>query len=88
MPIRYLDPTRYNVGKPVAADADADWFGNNVAFTCPVCSKVFLVSGFIQAKGRICPGCGQSEGHCTGTAEKDGRAWIEWQLDEKGTAAG
>jgi hypothetical protein len=81
MSVRHLDPKRYNAGGPVAADADADWFGNNAAFSCPVCSKVFLVSGFIQPTGRNCPGCGHSTGHCTGTAEKDGQAWIEWKLD-------
>jgi hypothetical protein len=36
MPVRRLDRSRYNEGQPVAADADADWFGNNAAFTCPV----------------------------------------------------
>ena len=30
MPVRYLDPKRYGVS-PVAADADADWSGNNAA---------------------------------------------------------
>lgn len=82
MPVRNLDPKKYNAGHPVAADADADWFGNNAAFTCPVCSKVFLVSGFIQKNGRRCPGCGKSIGHVTGTAE-DGTAIakIEWEFD-------
>lgn len=81
MPVRYLDPKRYNAGQPVAADANADWYGNNAAFTCPVCSKVFIVSPFITER-RHCPGCGNSTAHCTGTAEKDGKqAWIEWKVD-------
>ncbi len=84
MPIRHLDPNRYNVGKPVAADADADWFGNNAAFTCPVCSKVFIVSSFnrVGIIGRQCPGCGKSTAYVTGTAEQEGKeARIEWKLD-------
>jgi hypothetical protein len=83
MPVRRLDPARYAAGRPVAADADADWFGNHAAFRCPVCSKVFLVSGFSHKTGRYCPGCGNSKAHCTGTADKDGQAWIEWMLEEK-----
>ena len=80
---RYLDPKRYSAGKPIAADADADWEGYNAAFTCPVCSKVFLVSSFNNAGvlGRHCPGCGKSTGYVTGSAAKDGEARIEWQLD-------
>jgi predicted RNA-binding Zn-ribbon protein involved in translation (DUF1610 family) len=85
MPIRYLDPKKYNAGKPVAADANADWFGNNTAFTCPVCSKVFIVSSFnrVGVIGRHCPGCGKSTAYVTGSAEDDGKEAkkIEWKLD-------
>lgn len=39
-----------------------DWVGNNAAFTCPECGKVFLVSGLIHRQGRPCPGCERSIG--------------------------
>ena len=84
MPVRHLDPNRYNTGGVVAADADADWNGNNAAFTCPVCSKVFLVTAFNDL-GRIglnCPGCGRSTAYCTGSAMQGGEARIEWDFDE------
>ena len=84
MPVRYLDPERYKAGKPVAADADADWNGNNAAFTCPVCSKVFIVSAFnnLGLLGLQCPGCGKSTAYITGSAAECGEAKIEWNLDE------
>lgn len=37
-----------------------DWQGNNIALACPVCLKVFIVSGMIHRKGRECPNCGKS----------------------------
>ena len=37
-----------------------DWQGNNIAIACPVCLKVFIVSGLIHPKGRKCPACGKS----------------------------
>ena len=37
-----------------------DWVGNNIALACPVCLKVFIVSGLIHQKGRECPKCGSS----------------------------
>lgn len=36
-----------------------DWQGNNIAFACPVCLKVFIVSGLIHKQGRDCPNCGK-----------------------------
>lgn len=83
MPIRHLDPSRYNSGKPTAADADADWNGNNAAFTCPVCSKVFVVSSFnrVGELGLHCPGCGKSTAYITGSPAQDCKAWIEWEYD-------
>jgi hypothetical protein len=83
MLVRHLDPEKYRAGKPVAADADADWNGNNAAFTCPVCSKVFIVTAFNDL-GRIglqCPGCGKSTAYVTGSAAKGGEARIEWNFD-------
>jgi hypothetical protein len=38
-----------------------DWVGNNIALACPVCLKVFIVSGLIHHKGRECPNCGKSK---------------------------
>jgi hypothetical protein len=38
-----------------------DWQGNNIALACPVCLKVFLVSGMIHRNGRECPNCGKSK---------------------------
>lgn len=88
MPIRRLDPGRYNQGKPAAADADADWNGNNAAFTCPVCSKVFIVSSFnrVGETGLYCPGCGKSTAYCTGSAANGGEARIEWGFDDSRSA--
>jgi hypothetical protein len=85
MPIRYLDPSRYNAGKPVAADADADWNGNNAAFSCPVCHKVFIVTSFnrLGEIGLLCPACGKSRAYCSGSAAQGGEARIEWDFDEK-----
>src|ERR1017187_764990 len=55
----------------------ADWLGNNAAFECPVCGKVYLVSGFINPV-RTCPGCGQSHGHVTGSRQGGGKAYVVW----------
>jgi ribosomal protein L37AE/L43A len=81
MPVRHLDPRRYS---PVLAvgDANADWFGNNAAFACPVCSKVFVVSKFISDGVRQCPGCGKSRGVVTASPKDTGaKAYIEWDFD-------
>jgi hypothetical protein len=82
MPTRYLDPKRYSAGHPVAADADADWSGNNAAFTCPVCSKVFIVGSFnnVGRLGLDCSGCGRSTAYVTGSAVSGGEAKIEWEF--------
>ena len=39
-----------------------DWRGNNIAFNCPACGKVFIASGLSDKKGRECPNCGKSKG--------------------------
>jgi hypothetical protein len=44
-----------------------DWFGNNIAVTCPCCSKVYLVSAVLSETGgkkgeRQCPDCKRSTG--------------------------
>jgi hypothetical protein len=38
-----------------------DWRGNNIALACPLCLKVFIVSGMIHRSGRDCPHCGKSK---------------------------
>jgi hypothetical protein len=38
-----------------------DWQGNNIALACPVCLKVFIVSGLIHKNGRACPLCGKAK---------------------------
>jgi hypothetical protein len=65
---------------PTKHELDEDWEGNNVAFTCPLCKKVFIVSAapIIHGGERICPKCGKSTGHVTGGRKGGGRAWIEW----------
>ncbi len=55
-----------------------DWVGNNAAFTCPQCGKVFLVSALLHRNGRDCPGCGRSKGRVEGGSKSGGAAWVEW----------
>lgn len=57
-----------------------DWEGNHVAFTCPLCGKVFIVSGapIIHNGERKCPNCGKATGHVEGGRKSGGRAWTEW----------
>jgi hypothetical protein len=61
-----------------------DWEGNNAAFQCPVCKKVFIVSAGIHVgpggeKGwRKCPACAKSIGHVSGGKKSGGTAKIEW----------
>jgi hypothetical protein len=70
MPQRHLDP--------MALGPDEDWAGNNAAFRCPVCTKVFLVSGLLHRNGRRCPSCGDSTAFCSGGKGSGGTASIEW----------
>ena len=52
-----------------------DWRGNNIALNCPVCGKVYIVSGLADQKGRECPNCGKSRGF----VDKQGdAATVEW----------
>ena len=71
MAIRNLDPE--NIQK------DEDWQGNNASFTCPVCGKVFIVSGIIHRGERDCPQCGRSKGKVKGGKKSGGTASIEWE---------
>ena len=70
MPVRFLD--RNDKG------ANIVWNGNNAAFTCPVCSQVFIVSGFSDKKGRACPVCKKSIAFIT-----DIEAKIEWDTNKQ-----
>jgi hypothetical protein len=74
-------PTRAISNNPANHEANEDWEGNNVAFTCPICKKVFIVSGapIIHNGIRKCPACGKSTGYVEGGRKSGGRAWIEWQ---------
>lgn len=70
MPLRELNPEHQ--------ENSEDWEGNNAAFTCPVCNKVFIVSGLIHKGVRSCPSCAQATGHIEGGRMSGGRAFIEW----------
>ena len=73
MPMRDLSPTSLAM--------DEDWEGNNAAFTCPHCGKVFIVSGSRVHRGkRACPNCGRSTGILSlkGGRKSGGRARLEW----------
>jgi len=77
MPTRRLDPNDLR--------EDEDWEGNNAAFRCPVCRKVFIVSdtrmhvGPDGEKGyRKCPRCGKSIGRVKGGRKSGGTATIAW----------
>ena len=76
MPVKDLNPD--------GLQQDEDWEGNNAAFTCPVCQKVFIVSLHIHVgpekeKGyRKCPACGKSVGRVNGGRKSGGTASVEW----------
>ncbi len=55
-----------------------DWAGNSIAFECPVCGKVFIVSKQLHGE-RHCPACGKSRGMVTGGRESGGNASIIWE---------
>lgn len=76
MPIKNLRPNGFEL--------DNDWEGNNVAFACPVCEKIFIVSELMHKgpndeKGyRRCPKCTKSIGRISGGKKSGGTASIEW----------
>ena len=57
---------------------DTDWEGNNAAFTCPMCQKVFIVSAQIHSGSRECPNCGKSTGNIVGGKKSGGSAYIRY----------
>lgn len=63
---------------PKTTTRSEDWEGNNAAFTCPLCGKVFIVSGRIHRGKRKCPDCGESTGVVVGGKKTGGRASISW----------
>lgn len=77
MSIRHIDPD--------AIGHDEDWEGNNAAFLCPSCKKVFIVSDTRMHVGpggekgyRECPNCRKSIGRVKGGRKSGGSASIEW----------
>lgn len=64
-------------------DRHNEWVGNNAAFTCPVCNNVFLVSGYLNPRGRKCPSCNKALGRVQGRDKKGRKAHaeIEWSED-------
>ena len=69
-----LDPNPRTLGQ------DADWEGNDAAFCCPVCGKVFIVSSLLHPDGRECPACRKSVGRVKGGRESQGEATLEWDI--------
>ena len=67
---RHLDPKQNSTTD--------DWVGNNAAFTCDKCGKVYLVSGLLHKNGRACPQCGQTKAFATGGRNSGGTAFISW----------
>jgi len=69
-------------GKQINFDnpkSNEDWHGNNAAFSCPYCGKIFIVSGLIDKGERKCPVCQKSTGYCDNKSAKEGgTAHIEW----------
>lgn len=77
MPFRELDPNDLK--------QQEDWEGNNVALTCPLCQKIFIVSdtrmhtdGNGEKGYRRCPSCGKSIGRVKGGRKSGGTASLEW----------
>lgn len=64
---------------PQQLGSKADWEGNNIAFACPLCETVYIVSHRIHGGERHCPGCGRSRGMVTGGRESGGKASIIWE---------
>lgn len=57
---------------------DEDWEGNNAAFTCPKCGKIFIVSAMLHPQGRKCPHCGKATGFVVGGRQGGGSAYVDW----------
>ena len=70
MQTKHLDPDKL--------ESYEDWEGNNAAFMCPMCGKIFIVSQIIHHEKRKCPNCNKSTAYCTGGRLTGGKAYIEW----------
>jgi hypothetical protein len=70
MKTRQLDPQNLGLRE--------DWLGNNAAFECPVCGKVYIATGFPPKCERHCPGGGKSCASVTTSASNRGKAEIIW----------
>jgi hypothetical protein len=64
---------------PQQLGSTEDWEGNNIAFACPHCATVYIVSKQIHSGERRCPTCGQSRGLVTGGRDSGGKASIIWE---------
>ena len=62
---------------PLNLGPNEDWEGNNIAFACPTCGHVYIVSKHIHGE-RKCPECGKSRGIVTGGRGSGGTASIIW----------
>lgn len=65
---------------PQQLGSKEDWEGNNIAFACPLCETVYIVSEQIHSGERKCPACGKSRGLVTGGRKQSGStASIVWE---------
>jgi hypothetical protein len=65
---------------PQQLGSKEDWEGNNIAFACPLCEAVYIVSEQIHGGERKCPACGKSRGLVTGGRKQSGStASIVWE---------
>ena len=66
--------------RPIDPDRSTeDWEGNNVAVSFPVCTKVYVASGYLHDGRRACPACGQSEVIIEGGRSSEGTAVLSWR---------
>ena len=70
MPTKKIDPINLTQCE--------DWEGNNIAFKCPHCDKVFIISEIVHKGERECPNCGKSAGKVKGGRKSGGNASLEW----------
>jgi hypothetical protein len=65
---------------PQQLGSKEDWEGNNIAFACPLCETVYIVSEQIHGGERKCPACGKSRGLVKGGRKQSGStASIVWE---------